>query len=412
MLGASPVLCLFGGCGGKRRRRPGLGWEAPDTVPRTVGNRLFRELVTPPCPPPSLLLAGSRGSCGSSRMPVPSTKARARQAVRRKRRERGGRLGVPAYSHPPPRARGFVATWPLARGPGSDGFGGCEKSNPDFLRVERRELASSRCSGSPPHGPPTPPGCAVQLGGDTPAAWRAPSGTWSVCLSILPPVALPLPVHPCPAPFSPRSGKAPWVPAASPREGDHGVSPPPPPFTLLPPCPPGPENPKHVLHRPYLGRARERAGNLPARAAGEVAMGKEPAIGAVAPCSQKIRCPHVPWTGGGGGQHRSWLSSPGTPHQPFGSVAASLRTPGSGLFSFPAGIRIHPSPHPPSRRPLPLPLPPAICYLIHLLAATTATCHRVPAACPLPSPSPPVSPGAVGCQPEAGGYPGSAAGKA
>lgn len=188
--------------------------------------------------------------------------------------------------------------------------------------------------------------------------------------------------------------------------------PPPPPFTLLPPCPPGPENPKHVLHRPYLGRARERAGNLPARAAGEVAMGKEPAIGAVAPCSQKIRCPHVPWTGGGGGQHRSWLSSPGTPHQPFGSVAASLRTPGSGLFSFPAGIRIHPSPHPPSRRPLPLPLPPAICYLIHLLAATTATCHRVPAACPLPSPSPPVSPGAVGCQPEAGGYPGSAAGKA
>lgn len=240
MLGASPVLCLFGGCGGKRRRRPGLGWEAPDTVPRTVGNRLFRELVTPPCPPPSLLLAGSRGSCGSSRMPVPSTKARARQAVRRKRRERGGRLGVPAYSHPPPRARGFVATWPLARGPGSDGFGGCEKSNPDFLRVERRELASSRCSGSPPHGPPTPPGCAVQLGGDTPAAWRAPSGTWSVCLSILPPVALPLPVHPCPAPFSPRSGKAPWVPAASPREGDHGVSPP-------PPRPPSPCSPLALL---------------------------------------------------------------------------------------------------------------------------------------------------------------------
>lgn len=371
MLGASPVLCLFGGCGGKRRRRPGLGWEAPDTVPRTVGNRLFRELVTPPCPPPSLLLAGSRGSCGSSRMPVPSTKARARQAVRRKRRERGGRLGVPAYSHPPPRARGFVATWPLARGPGSDGFGGCEKSNPDFLRVERRELASSRCSGSPPHGPPTPPGCAVQLGGDTPAAWRAPSGTWSVCLSILPPVALPLPVHPCPAPFSPRSGKAPWVPAASPREGDHGVSPPPPPFTLLPPCPPGPENPKHVLHRPYLGRARERAGNLPARAAGEVAMGKEPAIGAVAPCSQKIRCPHVPWTGGGGGSAPELAVQPRHP-----SPALRLRR----------GISPHPwlrlvflprrHPHPPVPAPTLPPASAASTASCHLLSHPSARCHH------------------------------------
>lgn len=385
MLGASPVLCLFGGCGGKRRRRPGLGWEAPDTVPRTVGNRLFRELVTPPCPPPSLLLAGSRGSCGSSRMPVPSTKARARQAVRRKRRERGGRLGVPAYSHPPPRARGFVATWPLARGPGSDGFGGCEKSNPDFLRVERRELASSRCSGSPPHGPPTPPGCAVQLGGDTPAAWRAPSGTWSVCLSILPPVALPLPVHPCPAPFSPRSGKAPWVPAASPREGDHGVSPPPPPFTLLPPCPPGPENPKHVLHRPYLGRARERAGNLPARAAGEVAMGKEPAIGAVAPCSQKIRCPHVPWTGVGGVSTGAGcpapapLTSPSAPSRHLSAPLAQACFP-----SPPASASTRPRTHPPA----------GLCRFHCLLPfAISSICSLPPppraTASPPPVPSPP-----------------------
>lgn len=51
MLGASPVLCLFGVCCGRRRRRPGLGWEAQDAVPRAGGNRLFGELVTPPCPP-------------------------------------------------------------------------------------------------------------------------------------------------------------------------------------------------------------------------------------------------------------------------------------------------------------------------------------------------------------------------
>lgn len=65
------------------------------------------------CPPP-LLLAGSRGSCGGSRMPVPSTKARARQAVRRKRRERGGRLGVPAYS---PASPGEGVRCSLALGP-------------------------------------------------------------------------------------------------------------------------------------------------------------------------------------------------------------------------------------------------------------------------------------------------------
>lgn len=161
--------------------------------------------------------------------------------------------------------------------------------------------------------------------------------------------------------------------------------PPPPPFTLLPPCPPGPENPKHVLHRPYLGRARERAGNLPARAAGEVAMGKEPAIGAVAPCSQKIRCPHVPWTGGGGVSTGAGcpapapLTSPSAPSRHLSAPLAQACFP-----SPPASASTRPRTHPPA----------GLCRFHCLLPfAISSICSLPPppraTASPPPVPSPP-----------------------
>lgn len=189
MLSASPVLRLFGVCCGRRRRkrRPGLGWEAPDTVPRAGGNRLFGELVTPPCPPRP----------GAGREPGQLRERRGARAQQHckgeavRRRARGGRLGVPARVPP---GRGGLRS--LAPGPGADGFGGCEKSNPDFLGVGRREPASSRCSGS--SSPRGPPGMCCAGGAGTPTARQAPTGTWSVRLSIPPSIAL-FPLHPCPA---------------------------------------------------------------------------------------------------------------------------------------------------------------------------------------------------------------------
>lgn len=198
MLVTSPVLCLFG-VDGRRRRRPGLGWEAPDAVPRAGGNRLFGELVTPPCPPPSPL-AGSREGCGSGGVPAPSTEARARQAVRRRRRERGGRLGVPARC-PLPGRGGWCS---LAPSP----CAGCSMA-----------LAAAKCQIRISSGwgggnwplpaeaaalPMAPPGtCLAEGGADTPAALRAPAGTWCVRLPNPSSIALPLPLHPYPAFLSP-----------------------------------------------------------------------------------------------------------------------------------------------------------------------------------------------------------------
>lgn len=150
-----------------------------------------------------------------------------------------------------------------------------------------------------------------------------------------------------------------------------------------PPCPPGPENPKHVLHRPYLGRARERAGNLPARAAGEVAMGKEPATGAVAPCSQKIRCPHVPWMGGvstgAGCPAPAPLASPLAPSRHLSAPLAQACFP-----SPPASASTRPRTHPPA----------GLCRFHRLLPfAISSICSLPPppraTASPLPAPPKP-----------------------
>lgn len=112
-------------------------------------------------------------------------------------------------------------------------------------------------------------------------------------------------------------------------------------------------------------------------------MGREAAIGAVAPWLHQIRCPHIPKTGGR--LFLGWLCSPDTPRQPFWLHRGVSPHPRLGLVFLP---RRHP--HPPVPAPtLPpasgLPLPPALCHLIHLLAATAAAAT----ASPPPVPGPP-----------------------
>lgn len=115
MLGASPVLCLFGGCGGKRRRRPGLGWEAPDTVPRTVGNRLFRELVTPPCPPPLSAAGGEPGQLREQQDARAQHQGKGKAGSEEEEEGEGRKAGGPCLLPPPTPGEGVRCN--LALGP-------------------------------------------------------------------------------------------------------------------------------------------------------------------------------------------------------------------------------------------------------------------------------------------------------
>lgn len=144
-------------------------------------------------------------------------------------------------------------------------------------------------------------------------------------------------------------------------------------------------------HRGALisGSKGERAGDLPARAAGrlEVAMGREAAIGAVAPWLHQIRCPHIPKTGG--------ATVPGLVVQsrhPSPALLDASRCfsapPAQACFpSLPASASTRPRTHPPAG----LCASSASCSLPSHPSAGChrCCCHRVPTACPWPlSPEP------------------------
>ena len=323
MLGTFPLPCLFGVCGRRRRRRPGMGWEAPDAVPRAGGNRLFGELVTPPCPPP-LPLAGSRGSCGSRTVPVPSAMARARQAVRR--RERGGRLGVPARC-----PQGVGGSRSLAPGPG------CRALMALAAAKSQIRISSGWGGGNWPL-----PAAAAALPTAPPAMCRAGGGPaplhpGGVCPELCPSI------HPSLHRSSSSSPKRGGYPQHHPGRGVLGLCVCPPPPHPTPPHPPGQEKSQTRTTLALSRRARERAGDLPARAAGEIGgcHGERGCHrgGGRLPVPDKVS-PHPPDPGGD--RSRAGCAAPA----PLG-LRHRIRAPGSGLFFlFP---RQHP--HPPVPAP-------------------------------------------------------------
>lgn len=131
-------------------------------------------------------------------------------------------------------------------------------------------------------------------------------------------------------------------------------------------------------------------------------MGREAAIGAVAPCLHQIRCPRVPWPRGG--------PMPGLVVQPrHPSPALRLRRgisphPWLGLVFLP---RQHP--HPPVPTPTLPPASAASSASCYLLSHPSARRHRrLP---PRPHRRPTRAPQPRGVRAGGGGCPGSAAGK-